>query len=100
MASRIGLFVTAAVLGACASEERPEQTSSTTPVSLSQGPTTLDPQTETSVETTDAPDDEDDDDETGDKLDVGGGTGMMTAGDDMTGCTKVDLIFVVDGSGS
>lgn len=36
----------------------------------------------------------------GEKLDVGGGTGMNSGGDDLLGCKKVDIIFVVDGSGS
>lgn len=101
VASKVGLLATLAVLAGCSAEERPEQTSSTTPVTLTQGLTTVDPQTDTSQETTtDTPDDDDDDDETGDKLDVGAGTAMNSGGDEMTGCTKVDLIFVVDGSGS
>lgn len=38
--------------------------------------------------------------ETSTKLDVGMATEMNTGGDDLLGCKKVDIIFVVDGSGS
>jgi hypothetical protein len=99
--ARIPSVLVVGVLVACAAEDRPEQTSSTNPGTLTVGPTTDPLPTSTDPETSiDAGPDDDDDDETGDKLDVGAGTGMMTAGDDVTGCTKVDLIFVVDGSGS
>jgi hypothetical protein len=39
--------------------------------------------------------------ESGEKLDVADGTAGMSGGDDMTqGCKKVDLLFVIDNSGS
>jgi hypothetical protein len=94
---RIGVMGCVALF-ACGGEEREEPTTA----SISVGPTDDGIDEDSGAGPTgadDAPDD-DADDESGDKLDVGAGTGMNSGGDDMLTCQKVDLLFVIDGSGS
>ena len=92
------MLAAACVMVACATDQREEPSSATLTVTL--GPeVTSEPSSEggseaaTEAQTSAA-------DSGGEKLDVGGGTGMMEGGDTTLGCKKVDLLFVVDGSGS
>ncbi|MBK6915824.1 MAG: hypothetical protein IPH07_00345 [Deltaproteobacteria bacterium] len=92
------VLAAACVMVACATDQREEPSSATLTVTL--GPeVTSEPSSEggseaaTEAQTSAA-------DSGGEKLDVGGGTGMMEGGDTTLGCKKVDLLFVVDGSGS
>lgn len=91
-----------ATLG-CASEQRQDDPSVTaTLTQTSAAPSTTVPEStgdgSTSSTTGDAEVDTGEDTST--KLDVGVGTGMNSGGDDLLGCKKVDIVFVVDGSGS
>ena len=84
-------FAFALALG-CSSDQR-EEMSTTSPGSLGDDGTGIGMDSESS--------DDEEGDETGDKLDVGGGTGMAEGGDlNPDACKKVDLLFVIDGSGS
>lgn len=94
-----GLLVIA--LGACPADERSAQTGVDI---VTQGPTltttNASSDTEPASSSTEAVSATADSQDTGEKLDVSEGTGMNSGGDDLLGCKKVDLIFVVDGSGS
>jgi hypothetical protein len=92
-------FASGAVLAACSSDEPDQQTS--TPISETQAPTSTSTgpgtgSSDTSSSSTAAPASS----EGNEKLDVSDGTGMNTGGDNETECKKVDLLFVIDGSGS
>lgn len=84
-------------LVACADQREDDPTAT---VTLTQSPevTSDDPSADSSSSETTAPAPVES--SGGEKLDVGGGTGMNSGGDDLLGCKKVDIIFVVDGSGS
>jgi hypothetical protein len=82
------LGVALGVLG-CGAEDREQQTSNPSGISVGEGSTGIDI------------DEDDAADETEGKLDAGGGSGMAEGGDmSLDGCKKVDLLFVIDGSGS
>jgi hypothetical protein len=81
-ASRI--VVVSIALG-CAAEDREQQSTNQSGISVSEGSSGIDASEE----------------DTGTKLDIAGGSGPATSGDTPSeGCKKVDLLFVIDGSGS
>ncbi len=92
-----------AVAVGCSGDQRSDETPVTATLTQGSSLTANDAGPETGQDssgTTVAQTTEDGGQDTTEKLDVGGGTGMNSGGDDLLGCQKVDLIFVVDGSGS
>lgn len=98
---RLTLLVLLALAGC--PDQREEQTSDTMAQTTQMPTVTTDPSTGESTQanetSTGAATTVQTSVDTGDKLDVGAGTGMMEGGD-TTVCQKVDMLFVVDDSGS
>ncbi len=95
---RVGLIFALVGLG-CPSDAREEPTTQTATTTQGTSSTTSGASTgssESSEVESSAPSSID----TGEKLDVSEGTGMNDSGDNLTECKKVDLLFVIDGSGS
>ncbi|MFO0636504.1 MAG: hypothetical protein U0168_27050 [Nannocystaceae bacterium] len=98
--ARLPLLVASALVCACPADEREDQGSASVSYTVGSAVTTVageDTAGQTSESTAAMTTAET---SAGDKLDVGGGTGNNDSGDNMLSCKKVDLIFVVDGSGS
>jgi hypothetical protein len=96
---RVGCAVGLACALACGDGDERDPTSTNASATAPTGITTPDDSGTAGDDTAD--DDDDDSDPTDDKLDVFGGDAGNTGGDtSSTGCKKVDLLFVIDNSGS